>query len=1364
MKKKLFFKFFVFAVIGALVTMTSCKDYDDDISRLDKELGDAKTELTGSIASQLAALKTEMNSAVDAKVKVVADDLAAANTKLNSLQTTLTALENAAATKAELDAVEAQIDATKAEILGMVVKLEAFNTFKTENGIELAALSGRITALEAGSATKAELAAAKKALEDKIELLSDEIAEDYATKKELTDAIEALELIDAALAGRITTLEENSATKAELAALEAEIAGELLALQSQLDDLGIEINRLDQAIADLIEKHDEDVQDLIGRIGDLRAELDPRITTIETLLEIADGKSGALDKIAKDLADHLEKINANAEAIALLREDMEDGFADQLLLIQANEDAIEAVAEDLALKYEELVGVDEDLQKQITNNYNELDERVTINKDAIEALEGRVDAIEEELEEIWTEIGELEGRLNLRINSVFKLVTSRLTAITLATNAYVEGIEAIKFTSLNYGCMEDGDNKLVVTDDKKLVTSIGAPAVANYKFNPRTFNLDNADYSYADRVAEVISTRATGSSLVAIEEVKNATDGTVEFTLRRLNAHKTQPTGNKENFIQLEATLTGDAVAEGEEGVVIAAKQELVYDEIIKPADISIGDNGVNNKCGNGFIPYAYTFDKAQEMTPVYKMEYNKVFNLREKVRVCFGLTEREMEDFNLDLRFDMPDGKYYIDSDDTETEQQKYFELVDGDAGLFKATGFNKEALGRTPIFRVELVTEDGCVIRRAFVKVEVIVAKSDDLVVGITEDLVFKCADTETTYEITEEFIRENVYRKIAATTGEVSMSHEEFWNTYEWQSQTSPEVVITKTPNAISQHTMPDPTIVSGTTSQGTATKKIVWTFTHSKLGSLGTGGATFVATVTVKNKLVNSAYPEKVTFKFTVNAKLPAMTPEFTGNERDPYWSTDADANPIAFMSNVAYPQTVTSPASDAQFKTYLKDAYSSYKLNLPESTCVSALKYKIVNTYSNGVKDNSKLGGVQLGVDGDGDYITLVKGNTAVENALNSPLGLKADIEIYVTINGQDIPVHMFPVHFIRPLNINATDAEVTDGETGGSTASFLWSGLLTDWRNKPVYHGSFNWEQTCSEGWEYLPEATAVHVPGYYEMTQKASLNVETDEVSFTTGSATTMYKGTEVWRVSKETQRWYPTGPGNNGNWMNIQNSPANTNHTLVSDSYLTEADAQADLYAQSSALKVANESLTWSQYSTGSGYNKVYYRERTTVTRASGPDFETETVGSGQTISYTYVKSIDYVPAQYTWVPGYTDYQYLPWSPKPTTNGTPSERVNNWVWQETCHDYVVTDFGQYWAFYGPISGFTVHVDRATTSLSDGKVPSGVTLTATANGIKYVNIGAAVTSDYVITIPVSINYGWGTVETNFYVTVKKSI
>jgi len=51
MKKKLFFKLFIFAVIGALVTVTSCKDYDEDITDLQDQISSLKTTVDAIDAS-----------------------------------------------------------------------------------------------------------------------------------------------------------------------------------------------------------------------------------------------------------------------------------------------------------------------------------------------------------------------------------------------------------------------------------------------------------------------------------------------------------------------------------------------------------------------------------------------------------------------------------------------------------------------------------------------------------------------------------------------------------------------------------------------------------------------------------------------------------------------------------------------------------------------------------------------------------------------------------------------------------------------------------------------------------------------------------------------------------------------------------------------------------------------------------------------------------------------------------------------------------------------------------------------------------------------------------------------------------------
>ena len=470
MKKSYFFKFFVFALVGALAILPSCQDYDDDISRLDKELGNVKTELTGSIASQLAAVstqlaavKTELNTAIDGKVKAVADELAATKTALTESQAKLTALEAASATKAEVDAVKTQIAEQKAEILEKTVTLAAFNDFKADHAVEfdemmskialtatkaeVDALEAKLAALEASGATKAEVDAVKaqlatleaaiKAEIDKVKLQIATLEASGATKVEV-EAVKA----------QLAALEASGATKAEVAALETEITSMLSELQASLDALDVRLTSLEKSHNELMAKHDSDLQNVIASITGLKAELDPRISTIETLLDIAEGKSGVLNGIAADLADQLTKIGANADAIALLRSDLEAELADQLVLINANKTAIEAVETDLAAKYAELVEADADLLVEVKANYDELDGKITLNKDAIDALSLRVKGIEDKLPVIEKSIADLGTAMNLRINAVFQSLDKRVTSLTFIPD----------FTS------PDGTPQLPVTD------------------------------------------------------------------------------------------------------------------------------------------------------------------------------------------------------------------------------------------------------------------------------------------------------------------------------------------------------------------------------------------------------------------------------------------------------------------------------------------------------------------------------------------------------------------------------------------------------------------------------------------------------------------------------------------------------------------------------------------------------------------------------------------------------------------------------------------------------------------------------------------------------------------------------------
>lgn len=136
MKKKLLFKLFIFAVIGAFVTVTSCKDYDDDISRLEEqsatktaleaavaELNSIKTQIAalptdGDVATAVAAAKTEaINAAVAAATEAVNSATADLEAELEDLAGLITVLQgDVSALGVDLDAALVEIAANKAAI------------------------------------------------------------------------------------------------------------------------------------------------------------------------------------------------------------------------------------------------------------------------------------------------------------------------------------------------------------------------------------------------------------------------------------------------------------------------------------------------------------------------------------------------------------------------------------------------------------------------------------------------------------------------------------------------------------------------------------------------------------------------------------------------------------------------------------------------------------------------------------------------------------------------------------------------------------------------------------------------------------------------------------------------------------------------------------------------------------------------------------------------------------------------------------------------------------------------------------------------------------------------------------------------
>ena len=958
----------------------------------------------------------------------------------------------------------------------------------------------------------------------------------------------------------------------------------------------------------------------------------------------------ALQSADEDFATTLKELD---EYVKITLEAKIDVNADD---IKAAQDDIKAAQEDLDALWKKISGGEGSLEDLISKN-------ATAISDLKDAIEDELDVIKGDIKDIQADIKKINGQItaiNQNLAGLHTLVVSRLTSISLAPDLFVDGIEAVRFTSLQYSPMGESENASIPATSYKFSTA--ALATASYHFNPASFKLANADYGYIDRTAEVVeTTRAIAASkLVEIvgEPEANPVTGTVDFKLLRLNSHTTQPGLDRTNMIALQATLKGNAVDEGEKNAVITAPYVAVYDAILSYEDVRIADKETLTT-GADEAHYATTFDACTKEDPRYKIPYDKEFNLKDLVATCFGNNghdEFPIADYKLSYRFAVASTAYNIEEGNTETNQQKWIKCNDAIEGKYQAEGFNPEAFGRTPILKVELVDEAGNVVRRGFVKVEFIAEKESDFTVGNeAKELTFACNATEASYTITEEFIRENVYRKITNGTN-IGMSHEEFWNIY-----TTSTAEVKKNNQVFS---MSVPKIVDGTTEVGTATKKIVWEFTHGELKAIGAGGSQFVATITVKNKLQSSKYPDKITFKFIVNVKLPVATLESVKNEL--FWQ-NIDGELKFFKVNAEVPDTPEDPADGCLIHQELGLAYDKYDVKgLP--TCVTH-RYVVTKTYSDGKATSKVLAGVKI----DGETISLDKDGanaTAVKAALNSAGGLQASVaHIYTLESGDQITVNEFMVNFIRPVSLNMpSGVTLTDAVTGGDIANFQWNGLLMDWSGNAIVSPSVVETEDISSYWKRVCVPEYELTEGHYNIVTPASLKTTTGTVDIVTASPITTYNGSATYTYTQITDGTTTT------------TKTYTTPHSMV-----TKGEVSNYLYAQALNGAPAGYRLT-----------------------ANGTVNYTEVlVSAGSSITYTYIASIDYTPAVIEWIPGEPVAKKHDHTLQPNFEGTSyGQKSGCWEWTKTTFSSSVINLGQYWFYYGEFSEVKLDIDKVTTDL----------------------------------------------------------
>ena len=1323
----------MFAIAGVTFAYTSCTDYSEDINKVDNRVDNVEGRLT-TVEGQVKNLETTTTQLKDAQAKTDA--------AVKTLETTLKELQ----TKhdkdiADLQKAYADADAAlKTEIQGKIDALTKTHSDDVKNiNSAIDALRKDVTALqEKASAVEALIPtlATKKELEEASKKTADAIAEINKTIGALQGDLEIAQKNITALQGKVTTLEGNVAglkTAVEKAQKAADNA---------------------QTAAD---KAQTDATLALGNIESLKKALGKY------------AEEGALEsKIAL-----LEKMDSTLQADKFDTEKFGTFFATEL------KDVIGAYAEKGALqaKLDALDGKDEDLQDQI----NKLDAKV---EQYNTALNDRITKLDEKVEQYNTE-------LNARIDAVLGIIAGRLSSIAFIPQYYVDGVPAILFETIAYNPLAD-DNE---NEEAAAPSSIGkqnswlvnqfenytsAESVAQFRLNPRTVGVDCADFSLVGDKADYVFTRATAPdapvSIVGTPSYDPKT-GYATFKVKKNENINTDENEDKNlDIVALKAVLKkGLTDAEKEADAKPEVYSEFVHvNEIAYTADqLAISDKAklADKKADH---EYAKTFTEATKNAYVYKMPYDAPFDLKALVATCInskiytsGLEATldhealDLEKYDLHYEFSVAQTEYPVTSGSTTTDQQTVIKCVDRLGGIFKvmdANGveYNQEAIGRTPIVRVDLMHGEN-IVTRAFIKLVISVKKASDniSIMDKEENFVVECPDTPvTTMKYDVEKLRKDLYRVL-------NISHVDFWNLYDVE-----KAYVKK--NGKDLAAFPAPKLVDGPALEGKATKEVSWKFTHGDVGKIGQG-AKVEGYLVLKNKLdLYSEYPTTVTFKFTANFRLPKVGEEIkvTHDIKDIFWKTSGDNSVL--QANVNVPASETDVAANCYFMTPIAEQPWE-DLSVTGLPCSETPAFRIAKVYKDGKASNAPVAGIYLTTPATtGELsITLDKGNADIKKALNSEHGLQAVIEWYaVGKSGDEYVLHTFQVDFKRPVNLNfPDDIHVKDAKTGGDEITYGFAGLLTDWRGETIlpptpieiHEEGYHWVKACS------PADHAVVIPGYQKVVKEGYYEFEFEDKEVVIPTATAYHKASITLYDNEERQLWFyihgdkdfirvftPFGPiftpRPEGTWVK---------RTTVVGYGRSEGEALENAKVEANKL-----SLRYLENVEKRGW------------KSDAP--VTEVLNSGTvTVTFKTIKNVTYVPAVYETVE--PTIEYSPCNPKPGPSSdvyTEGQRIGCWQWQKWANVTPGTAPGRYWDFYGvftPADDVVLHLDRnpdgsykhVTTDLPDGKLPSKATLTQKP-GYKlfYDNVMSPIQYTYHIYIPASIEYGWGVLNQTLVITV----
>lgn len=885
-------KFMTAALISLSLAMSTsfvgCKDYDDDITEinanttgLSNQISDLKAELQQQAANLAAAAQAAQDAAdqamTAAQLAIQKGDAAMAEAQLahsaaeQAKAEALAKLAEEAETRAaELSSLkasmEALIQANTTAIQNNATAIGNNANLIAENAAAIQDLQEQMTKVVSDYAElQGRVSAIDEKLANEVETLNATIAK---LEVELVDKIKELEAtLQAQINGLSGQVEQN---KTNIAANEAAIA----TLQTQFNTLSKEVAALAKAqqatqtqldaLQTFTENLEKEFKDFQGQTNAAIGGIQSDITDLNAYIEELKGRADELEAQAEEAATKLQdildtRLPAIQEEIGKMQDNITD-LQSEVLGIHGDISGLQGSVGELTDDLESVKGNLADVLKELRENVSRID--------------GELATVNTELERLNTEILKINGALST-LNST---LSRRLSSVTFVPLAYVDGIPAIDFSSIEYVPMVKSANGNWEKGSGDVVHVASTDIKAVYRLNPNTVTLEDIVVDGLEFVDGVATSRAaTESSLIKVADNGATINENGELVLNVVkNSAALFNEGlakNQINIVALKVPVASQHLLEGED-------QFCVYSEYVRLSEFQLTPQVGKVTVENADPQFADSLTAYTDVPfDTIRVPFNTDQDLLEIVDAVLinkgdwymSLdTPEERATYGLDLKFHMATEEYLVDG----VDQQIFGKVAGNVFSPVMPAGYSTQSLiGKTPIVVATLVdTKNNYVVDQRYVKLVLSAPKLDAKPEFDFTTPIF-CGDTIWNVSWTElvdavgEFCPEELGK----------LTKEEFIKYYVEEGTMEPVAYANYAPDA--EKTGVAPTFVA------TDTNALTWTVDADQVGVVkGTKTVTVVITLTNADRGTIT-----ITLNLTVtlgDAQMPTL-----GKTDQLYWNNE-----------------------------------------------------------------------------------------------------------------------------------------------------------------------------------------------------------------------------------------------------------------------------------------------------------------------------------------------------------------------------------------------------------------------------------------------------------------------------------------